>query len=159
MKILMVCLGNICRSPLAEGLLRTKAKKQHIHLIVDSAGTSAFHAGGPPDKRSVEIARTHDIDIQHLQCRQFSAKDFDAFDFIYVMDAANYEDVLSLAGKPSDKQKVKLILEMSNPGTRQNVPDPYYGGKDGFEHMYSLLDGACDGIVEDLIKRGLGEGL
>lgn len=159
MKILMVCLGNICRSPLAEGLLRTKAKEQHINLTVDSAGTSAFRPGGPPDKRSIEVAKIHGIDIQHQQCRQFTAKDYDAFDFIYVMDAANYEDVVALSVKPADRQKVKLILEMSNPGQRKNVPDPYYGGNDGFEHMYTLLDGACDAIIENLIKHSLGNTL
>jgi protein-tyrosine phosphatase len=155
MKILMVCLGNICRSPLAEGLLRAKAKKQHINLTVDSAGTSAFRPGGPPDKRSIEVARAHGIDIQHQQCRQFTSKDFEAFDFIYVMDASNYEDVIAQAQKTSDKQKVQLILQSANSGAHQNVPDPYYGGEDGFEKMYQLLDGACDAIVEHLIKGGL----
>ena len=148
----MVCLGNICRSPLAEGLLRAKAKEQNLQLTVDSAGTSAFHPGGPPDKRSIEVANNHGIDIQHQKCRQFSARDFDDFDAIYVMDASNYEDVLAMSKNPSDKKKVKLILEMSQPGSRKNVPDPYYDAKEGFEKMYQMLDAACDAIVDHLRK-------
>jgi protein-tyrosine phosphatase len=151
-KILMVCLGNICRSPLAEGILRAKAMEHNIQLIVDSAGTSAYHAGGPPDKRSVAVAKAHGLDIQHQISRQFSVQDFDTFDFIYVMDDSNYEDILSLARSQKDRQKVSLILDKTAPGKHNNVPDPYYGGKDGFENMYQLLDTACDAIVAELKK-------
>lgn len=145
MKILMVCLGNICRSPLAEGILQHKISNAHQ---VDSAGTSAYHIGNPPDKRSILQAKKHGIDISQQKARQFVAKDFDAFDLIYVMDQSNYANVLLLANNQAQRNKVDLILNELNPNQNQKVPDPYYGGQDGFEQVFELLDAATDAIVK-----------
>lgn len=150
-KILMVCLGNICRSPLAEGILRSKlSSKSHI---IDSAGTGHWHVGNPPDSRSIQIARKKGLDISHLRGRQFSEKDFNDFDYIYVMDNQNYKDVVTLATDENSKAKVKLILDEIFPGENVDVPDPYYGLQDGFENVYDMLDKACDSIAEKLLKK------
>jgi len=143
--ILMVCLGNICRSPLAEGILRAKNAKDI--LKIDSAGTSSYHIGELPDKRSIAIAKKNGIDITNQRCRQFQVSDFDAFDLIYVMDNSNYRDVISLARNEEDKNKVKLILNEIFPGENVDVPDPYYGGEKGFENVFKMLDDACTIII------------
>ncbi|WP_235841572.1 low molecular weight protein-tyrosine-phosphatase [Confluentibacter sediminis] len=148
-KILMVCLGNICRSPLAEGILKSKLPQDKF--IVDSAGTSNYHMGSPPDKRSVAVARKYGLDISNLKGRQFSVADFDAFDYIYVMDESNYNNVISLARNKQDKEKVKFILNDVYPNQNYNVPDPYYGGDHGFENVYKMLDEACSIIAKSLI--------
>ena len=144
---LMVCLGNICRSPLAEGILRHKFNKKGIPVEVDSAGTAAYHAGEPPDYRSQEIARKHGIDLGNQRARKFATVDFDRFDKIYAMDRSNYRDLLSMARNQSDKDKVEMILEVLYPGENRQVPDPYYGGNDGFRHVFRMLDEACEIIV------------
>lgn len=149
-KILMVCLGNICRSPLAEGILKSKLSKNDF--IVDSAGTGGWHAGEKPDKRSIAIAKQKGLDISQQKARQFSAKDFKKFDYIYAMDMSNYKNILSLAENEADKTKVTLILNELFPGENVEVPDPYYGGADGFENVYNMLDKACDVIAEKLTK-------
>lgn len=143
-KILMVCLGNICRSPLAEGILRSKLPNT---FIIDSAGTGGWHAGEQPDKRSILTAKNKGIDISHQRARKFQTSDFDNFDFIYVMDNQNYLDVIDLAKNESQKNKVQLILDEIFPGERVDVPDPYYGGQDGFESVYEMLNQACDSIA------------
>lgn len=147
-KVLMVCLGNICRSPLAEGILRSKVNSTEIHI--DSAGTGGWHIGELPDSRSIEIARVNGIDISDQACRKFVEDDFDAFDLIYVMDKSNLIDVLAMARNDRDKMKVKLILEEISPGKFMEVPDPYYGGGRGFEKVFEMLDTACDKIVNKL---------
>ncbi len=139
MNILMVCLGNICRSPLAEGILRTKLTTD---FFVDSAGTGGWHAGQSPDKRSIATAKNYGIDISNQKARKFTVSDFDTFDHIFVMDQSNYKDVLNLAPDDVAKSKVALIL-----GPSKEVPDPYYGGQDGFEKVYQLLDQACEEIA------------
>lgn len=139
MNILMVCLGNICRSPLAEGILRTKLTTD---FFVDSAGTGGWHAGQSPDERSIATARNYGIDISKQKARKFTVSDFDTFDHIFVMDQSNYKDVLNLAPNDVAKSKVTLIL-----GPSKEVPDPYYGGQDGFEKVYQLLDQACEEIA------------
>lgn len=149
-KILMVCLGNICRSPLAEGILRSKLSND---FIIDSAGTGSWHVGNAPDPRSIATAKNHNIDISNLKGRQFSKQDFVDFDYIYVMDNQNYRDVIELARTEEDKIKVQLILDEIFPGERVDVPDPYYGLQDGFEKVYLMLDEACDSIVEKLRKE------
>ena len=148
MKILMVCLGNICRSPLAEGILRDKIRTNNLKLWVDSAGTSGHHAGESPDRRMQMTATLHGVDISDLRSRKFKRKDFKKFDIIYVMDESNYDNVVALAGDESDKTKVRLILNEIYPGENMAVPDPYYGGQEGFENVYRLLDDATDKIVE-----------
>ncbi|GAA3577432.1 low molecular weight protein-tyrosine-phosphatase [Snuella lapsa] len=148
-KILMVCLGNICRSPLAEGILRSKLP--YNKFTIDSAGTANYHTGNPPDKRSVAIAKKYGLDISNLRGRQFSALDFERFDIIYVMDESNYNNVISLAKNQEDIDKVKMILNEIYPNQSYSVPDPYYGGNDGFENVYKMLDEACSIIAEALL--------
>ena len=151
MKILMVCLGNICRSPLADGLLRHKVKSDGISAIVDSAGTANYHVGGPPDERMTETAMQNGIDISNLRARQFEITDYDQFDLIYVMDKSNYQNVTRLARNDNDIKKVKLILnELEHSNDIQEVPDPYYGGQAGFDHVFDLLDRATDRIIKKL---------
>lgn len=147
-KILMVCLGNICRSPLAEGILRNKLNSDQFKI--DSAGTGGWHVGDAPDKRSVAVARKYHIDISGLKGRQFTAVDYERFDHIYVMDGSNLTNVLALAPNEDDKHKVKMILEEIFPGERVDVPDPYYGESDGFERVYQMLDEACEIIASRL---------
>ena len=149
-KILMVCLGNICRSPLAEGIL--KSKITHLDILVDSAGTAAYHIGERPDVRSIEIANKYGIDLMSQRARQFSVNDFDEFDRIYAMDTSNYSNIISLARNEKDRDKVDLILNEINPRSFQSVPDPYYGGDNGFQNVYEMLDEACDIIVQNLEK-------
>ena len=140
-KILMVCLGNICRSPLAEGILRSKLSDEKF--IVESAGTSNFHSGSSPDKRSIEIAKKHDIDISEQKSRVFSGYDFETFDHIFVMDSANYNDIVKLAKDQSEIDKVKLILDYPSSNLSE-VPDPYFGGNEGFKKVFKLINDACD---------------
>lgn len=146
-KVLMVCLGNICRSPLAEGVLRSKIDEGSI--FVDSAGTAGYHVGNAPDKRSIAVALKHGIDISHQKCRKFSANDFQEFDVIYVMDLSNFSNVLRLANGREDEKKVKLLLDEVDLGFNE-VPDPYYGGPDGFENVYQMVDMACEVIAQKL---------
>ena len=148
LKVLMVCLGNICRSPLAEGILKSKIDTNQI--FVDSAGTGAYHVGNLPDSRSIEVAKKHQLDITDQRARAFSSADFDQFDYIYVMDASNYSNVVKLAVNEAQKSKVKMILEELEPSSGMEVTDPYYGGDGGFEHVYQLLDESCTVIAEKL---------
>lgn len=144
----MVCLGNICRSPLAEGIL--KAKTNHLDVVVDSAGTAAYHIGEQPDIRSIAIAKKYGVDLTDQRARQFCTNDFDDFDKIYAMDTSNYANIISLARNESDKNKVDLILNEVNPNSFQSVPDPYYGGDNGFQDVYDMLDEVCDRIVQKI---------
>ena len=145
----MVCLGNICRSPLAEGILQSKTFLKGIE--VDSAGTGNYHVGGLPDKRSIAIAKENGLDITDQRARQFSVLDFDNFDIIYAMDNSNYRNMLRLARNDRDKLKVKLILNEIFPDESLDVPDPYNGGEHGFKMVYEMLNEACDKIVSKLI--------
>lgn len=147
MKILMVCLGNICRSPLAEGILRSKLDRD---FFVDSAGTGNWHVGKPPDKRSVAVGKKYGVDISQLKARQFKSTDFDEFDFIFVMDESNYEDIVSMTEREDHRSKVRLILGELNDIENTDVPDPYYGEEDGFENVYRLLDEATSELVRKL---------
>jgi protein-tyrosine phosphatase len=142
LKILMVCLGNICRSPLAEGIMRSKLTKEYY---IDSAGTGGWHAGEAPDKRSIQTAQNHGIDISKQRARKFSITDFDTFDVIFVMDQSNYKDVINLAPNEAAKFKVQLLLDNS-----KEVPDPYYGTLEDFEQVYQLLNQACETIARKL---------
>ena len=148
MKILMVCLGNICRSPLAEGILAHKTKQ--LDVEVDSAGTAAYHIGELPDKRSIEIADKYNIDLKNQRARQFSRADFDEFTIIYAMDTNNLAHLISLAETEKERKKIKLILNEINPGAYESVPDPYYGGENGFQNVYNMLNKACDKIVQNI---------
>lgn len=148
MKILMVCLGNICRSPLAEGILSSKGK--HLNIEVDSVGTAGYHVGKKPDIRSIEIANKYAIDLNQQRARQFSRADFDEFDVIYAMDTNNYAHLISLASSETERNKIRMILNEINPNAYQSVPDPYYGGDNGFQDVYNMLDKACDKIIQDI---------
>ncbi|NUY82089.1 low molecular weight phosphotyrosine protein phosphatase [Flavobacterium sp. MAH-1] len=147
-KILMVCLGNICRSPLAEGLLASKLPKDQF--LVDSAGTGNWHVGSCPDERSIEVARRNGLDISHQRGRQFKTSDFDNFDYIYVMDASNLRNVQNMARNEQERDKVKLILDELFPGENMDVPDPYFGLHDGFNSVYRMLDEATGNIADKL---------
>lgn len=148
MKVLMVCLGNICRSPLAEGILKDKAKKNNLNWEVDSAGISSYHAGDAPDPRSVEVAAKHGIDISTQRSRQFVMNDFEKFDKIYVMDDSNYDEIMLLADTDPQREKVELILKNVPECKDYCVPDPYWDDN-GFENVFKMLDEACDKIIED----------
>jgi protein-tyrosine phosphatase len=146
-KILMVCLGNICRSPLAEGILQSKL---YVNFFsVDSAGTAAYHIGELPDQRSIAVAKKHGVDISNQRARKFDVKDFIEFDVIYAMDKENYQNICSLAKKDAEIHKVKMILNEVNPSQNLSVPDPYYGGVKGFQNIYQLLDEACEKISKN----------
>ena len=145
-RVLMVWLGNICRSPLAEGILKLKVDSQKY--FIDSAGTGRYHIGSLPDSRSIAVARKNNLDITYQRCRQFGVSDFDEFDIIYVMDNSNKRDVLALARDDTDKAKVQMILNELFPNENVDVPDPYLGGDQGFEKVYELLEEACSTIAK-----------
>ena len=147
-RVLMVCLGNICRSPLAEGILKSKVNS--TAFFIDSAGTGDYHIGGLPDKRSISVAKKNSIDITDQRCRQFQVSDYDSFDWIYVMDNSNKRNVLSLARNNKDKAKVKLILNEIFPNENVDVPDPYHDSEKGFENIFNMLDKACTVIAKKL---------
>ncbi|HLW63306.1 MAG TPA: low molecular weight protein-tyrosine-phosphatase [Flavobacterium sp.] len=147
-KVLMVCLGNICRSPLAEGILKSKINSEIF--FVDSAGTGAWHSGSLPDKRSIAVAKKYDIDLTDQCARVFLPEDFDRFDHIYVMDQNNYKEVCRLAPNEKALEKVQLILNEIHPDKNLEVPDPYYGGDDGFENVFKMLNEACEKIKEKI---------
>ncbi len=146
MKILMVCLGNICRSPLAEGILKAKAAAYGLDWQVDSAGTSSWHVGELPDKRSIATARQHGIDITDQRARQLRPADLDTYDLILAMDRNNLRDILRLAQNERQRQKVRLVMEFVDPNQPSDVPDPYWDD-DGFEQVYQMLEQAAEGII------------
>nr|WP_315200927.1 low molecular weight protein-tyrosine-phosphatase [uncultured Flavobacterium sp.] len=150
-KILMVCLGNICRSPLAEGILASKLPNDKF--FVDSAGTGSWHIGHAPDNRSIATAKKNGLNIANQKGRQFSKTDFDTFDYIFVMDNTNYRDVIHLANNEIQKEKVQLILNSIFPDENVDVPDPYYGVANGFDIVYQMLNEACDVIAQRLIAK------
>ncbi|MDO6472018.1 low molecular weight protein-tyrosine-phosphatase [Maribacter sp. 1_MG-2023] len=150
MKVLMVCLGNICRSPLAEGILKSKVDATKIY--VDSAGTGGYHIGNAPDPRSIKVANEHGLDISAQVCRKFTVSDFDSFDLIYAMDKSNYTNIIGLARNNDDVEKVKLILNEISSSDKE-VPDPYYDAEDGFEHVFQMIDQACDSIATRLQSK------
>ena len=144
----MVCLGNICRSPLAEGVLAHKTKQ--LDIEVDSAGTAAYHVDKLPDKRSIQIADKYNIDLRNQRARQFSRTDFDEFDIIYAMDTNNLAHLISLTETEKERNKIRLILNEINPNACISVADPYYGGENGFQNVYNMLNEACDKVVQNL---------
>ena len=148
MKILFVCLGNICRSPLAEGIMLSLNAKLQLGWTIDSAGTSNYHIDEAPDKRTITNAAKHGVDLKPLRARQFKASDFDKFDKIYVMDKSNMTNVLALATNQEQKNKVDLLLNVTNPGMNLEVPDPYFGGEQGFEDVFQMVYKACQQIAK-----------
>jgi protein-tyrosine phosphatase len=152
MKILMVCLGNICRSPVAEGIMKAKAAKYHLDLAIDSAGTSGWHDGSQPDPRSIQNAAKNKVDISKQKSRRVHLSDFELFDVIYAMDKENYNNLINLAPHGLH-HKVKMILNESHPGENKSVPDPYYT-EDGFDEVYTLVDEACERIALNIKNNG-----
>lgn len=147
----MVCLGNICRSPIADGLLLRKIKEQNLDAQVDSAGTANYHIGKAPDLRMIQTAAAHGTPIEFLRARQFSNQDFENFDYILVMDQSNYENVIRLAQSADDRNKVQFLLDYLYPNQKAAVPDPYYGSLEDFEQVYLLVDTATDALILKLL--------
>ena len=150
MKILVVCLGNICRSPLGEGILKSKLPE---NFVVDSAGTISMHEGEHPDKRAIATAKNHGIDISKQRSRPITKTDLENFDQIYCMDLSVYEDVISLAKNDEQRQKISLFLESAgNFGNENEVPDPYWGTLADFENVYQMIDEASSKIAQKLVN-------
>jgi protein-tyrosine phosphatase len=147
MKVLMVCLGNICRSPLAEGILRHKITAAGLPWEVDSAGTGDWHSGSPPDQRSIEVAQMRGVDISAQRARVIKKEDLDIFDHILVMDMNNYRNVLQMSQRTEHRNKVKLIMDYEAPGQSIKVPDPYHENLEAFRQVYDMLDRACDAFI------------
>ena len=147
----MVCLGNICRSPIAEGIMTSKLPENTF--LVDSCGTGNWHVGNQPDLRSISVSKKNGLDISNQKCRQIVFADFDTFDYIYVMDGSNYSDVVALSQNDSQKNKVALILNELFPNENRDVPDPYFGLENGFELVYEMLDETCEVISKKLIEK------
>ena len=148
MKILLVCLGNICRSPMAEGILRSKIEKAGLDIEVDSAGTANYHVGELPHKNTIKIAAENGLDIRDLKARQFQTRDFEEFYVIFFIDSYYYVDVMRLSKTDLHTSKIQYFLNELNEGTNVNVPDPWFGGYDGFQEVYRMLERTCDKIVE-----------
>lgn len=145
LKIMMVCLGNICRSPLAHGILQDKIEKLKLPWVVDSCGTSGWHVGEQPDSRSIEIAHQNNISIANQRSQHFSKAMFQEYDHILVMDSNNHKDVIKLAANDAEKQKVELLMNYAFPNQNKQVPDPYYHG--GFDHVFQMIEKAVDGFI------------
>jgi len=148
MKILMVCLGNICRSPLAEGILQEKALKAGLKWQVDSAGTNGYHTGEPPHQLSIKVAAANGINISHQRSRRFMAADFDAYDLIYAMANDVLHDMRRIAKDNYDSKKVMLFLEESFPGEERDVPDPWSGPEIHYHEVFEIIDRNCDSIIK-----------
>jgi len=153
MKILMVCLGNICRSPLAEGILQNKIKKAGLNWQVDSAGTNGYHIGEAPHRFSQKVARLNGIDISNQRARNFSPTDFQKYDKIYAMADDVIDEIRNIAKDKFDTSKVDLIMNELYPGENLNVFDPWYGGIDGYHEVYEMINAACDAIINNINKK------
>jgi protein-tyrosine phosphatase len=148
MRILMVCLGNICRSPIAEGVLQYKADINGLNWQVDSAGTESYHIGEAPHRHSQKICMVHGIDISAQRARKFQKSDMEQYDRIYAMAADVLDEIKRIAGTKTDIDKVSLFLNELHPGSNASVPDPWYGDEDGYLPVYQMIDKACDAIIE-----------
>lgn len=151
--IMFVCLGNICRSPMAHGIFREKAEKRGLKIHIESSGTSGFHVGEHADPRSISTLRAKGIDIMDLRSRKFTSADFNDYDFIFTMDQQNQNDVLRMAEIANSQNKPEMIMNLSYPEENISVPDPYYGGATGFEDVYQMLDKALDKLLEQIEDR------
>jgi len=153
MKVLMVCLGNICRSPIAEGVLQDKAQKAGLNWIVESAGTNGYHNGEAPHHLSQKVTASKGIDISHQRSRQFKKIDFSYYDLIYAMASDVISDMKLIGGNEYDNEKTFLFLEELFPVATKDVPDPWYGGEDGYIEVYDLIDRTCDEIIKKYCKK------
>ena len=152
-RVMMVCLGNICRSPMAEAIFRDLANKQNLDCEVQSSGTTSYHIGSNADSRTLKTLADYDLSLQH-SAQQFSRCHFAEFDYIFAMDKQNYRDILSLALNKKDTKKVFLLRDFDNQKDSMNIPDPYYGGENGFEYIYQIIMRACQNIVNQIKKNG-----
>lgn len=152
MRILMVCLGNICRSPIAEGVLKHKAKEKGLDWIVESAGTESYHVGEAPHRFSQKICKANGIDISGQRARKFTAQDFDHYDKIYALADDVYDEIRRIGGKNADMGKVNLLLNELHDNCNVSVPDPWYGGEEGYLPVYEMIDQVCDAIVQKYSK-------
>jgi len=148
MKILMVCLGNICRSPLAEEVLKRKAEQAGLNWIIDSAGTNGLHIGEPPHRLSQKVARINGSDISAQRARRFVPADFERFDKIYAMAGDVIGEIRQIAGKRYDPSRIDLLLNELYPAENRDIPDPWYGAEPGYHEVFELIDKACTAIVE-----------
>ena len=153
MKILVVCLGNICRSPLAEGILQKKIAERGLDWQVESAGTNGYHIGEAPHRLSQKVAKSNGLDISKQVSRRFVPRDFAGYDRIYVMANDVMDELKEIAGKKYDQQKVDYFLNALHPGKNHDVPDPWYGDEDGYIDVYKLIDEACDAIIENILQE------
>ena len=149
----MVCLGNICRSPLAEGILQHKARQAGLDWTVESAGTNHYHTGEPPHHLSQKVAKLNGIDICDQRARRFTREDFDRYDFIYAMAEDVVDDMRKMAKDKFDPSKVDLLLNELYPGQNMSVPDPWYGTEPGYHEAYKLIEEACDAIINKSLKK------
>lgn len=154
MKILMVCLGNICRSPLAEGIMEHKIQEHNLNWGVDSAGTNGYHVGESPHRLSQKVAALNGIDISKQRARNFTVRDFEKFDIIYAMASDVIDEIKWIAGKDFNPAKVKLLMDEVYPGKKVDVPDPWYGPEPGYHEVYKLIDRACDTIINKYAEQG-----
>lgn len=151
MKILTVCLGNICRSPIAQGLLEHKIKERSLEWIVDSAGTSGWHDGENPDPRAIKVSARYGVDISGQVSRKINQKDFEEFDYILAMDSSNYNDLISMLREKDYLSKIHLATNFLYPGRNMAVPDPYYNNR--FEEVYQLLDKALESFIDAVLMH------
>ena len=149
-KILLVCMGNICRSPMAEGLVRHKARERGMDVITDSAGTIDSHAGEAPDPRAQKCMAAHGIDISDLRARQVRPSDFRDFDLLLAMDMSNLKGLRRIAPDDGALDKARLMMDFAPDNAMNEVPDPYFGGPEGFEEVYRMLDEACENLLNRL---------
>jgi protein-tyrosine phosphatase len=151
-RILFVCTGNICRSPLAEGIFRHLVKQANVEdrFEIDSAGTSGYHAGDPPDARSAATARARGIELTGAS-RQLKARDLRTFDYVVVMDEDNYSNVLALANRSGETPRIHYLREWDSQGRGAGVPDPYYGGSNGFEDVHDIVERSCANLLDHLL--------
>ncbi|MEP7169005.1 MAG: low molecular weight protein-tyrosine-phosphatase [Bacteroidota bacterium] len=152
MKLLMVCIGNICRSPLAEGIMKEKLKNAGLDFFVDSAGMISYHTGEPPDSRSIEIAKQNGIDISNQLARQITKNDFEKFDLIFAMESSVYDELIFLAPSAKQKIKVHLFLDFAEWKFFSDVPDPYYGTKKDFEEVFQLINDVSEKIITKFLS-------
>jgi len=153
MKILMVCLGNICRSPLAEGVLQDLAKKAGLNWQVNSAGTNGYHTGEPPHHYSIKVAKQNGIDISKQRSRKFTSADFEQYDLIYVMAEDVLDDIKSIGRNNFVSEKVRLFLDESFPGQYKDVPDPWYGTENGYHDVFEIINNNCKNIIKKYTNK------
>ena len=154
-KVLMVCMGNICRSPLAHGVFERMVKEEGLSdlIEVDSSGTHSWHVGNPPDPRSQEVAMRHGLDLNYQQARKVTSADIDDYDYILAMDRDNLEILQALAKNKESLNKIALFLDFAEGIELSEVPDPYYGGPGGFDHVYELVEAAASGLLQSINQR------